>query len=154
MSVSPSVHVINSVGFRDKECHIPITLLSCKHMKTIATTAIIDTGAAATFISEKFIDKHNIPSHPLSKPFPIRMADGKCPVKHISQYCILGIQVDRRVMIGKFNIMTMLDHNDIILGFPWIFSMKPITDFPNRKITMNQTLRSCRLEVAINKQQL
>jgi hypothetical protein len=37
-----------------------MTLISKTHLKTIETTAVVDLGAASTFISEDFIKLHKI----------------------------------------------------------------------------------------------
>jgi len=83
-----------------------MTLISKTRLKTIETTAVINSGAASTFISEDFIKLHEIRTHHLLKPFKVTTADGslsKCgPITH---YCMLTVKIDDCAMIGKFNVM-------------------------------------------------
>jgi hypothetical protein len=85
-----------------------MTLISKTRLKTIKTTAIVDSGAAGTFISEDFIKLHKIRTHRLSKPFKVTTADGNLtkggPIMH---YCVLTVKIDDCAMIGKFNVMRL-----------------------------------------------
>jgi hypothetical protein len=72
-----------------------MTPISKTRLKTIETTAVIDSGAAGTFISEDFIKLHKIQTHQLSKPFKVTTTDGSLsksgPIMH---YCILTVKID------------------------------------------------------------
>jgi hypothetical protein len=61
MYVSPNVllRLVRTVGERKELC-VPITLHLCTRLKSIDTTAVIDSGAAGTFISEEFVKLHQI----------------------------------------------------------------------------------------------
>ena len=149
MSVSSVfVRAVNFVGSR-KEMRVPITLLPTARAKTIATTTIIDTGATATFINLRFTQKHNIPSYPLMKPMNARVANGKIVCK-ITDFCLLYVQIDRRVMLGKFNVMEMGERDDILLGCPWMDAIKPEIDLEHWKVTIPRTPRSIKLERCVN----
>jgi hypothetical protein len=56
--------------------HIPITLISKTRLKTVETTAVINSGASGTFISESFVKEHGITTHHLKEPFQVNNADG------------------------------------------------------------------------------
>ncbi|KIK31730.1 hypothetical protein CY34DRAFT_102862 [Suillus luteus UH-Slu-Lm8-n1] len=84
---------------------IPITLISSTRLKTVETTAVVDSGASGTFISEDFVKDHGIKTHRLKKTFRIRNADGTNSGKgKITHYCTLMVKVDQRTMYGKFNV--------------------------------------------------
>jgi hypothetical protein len=106
MSVSSNVTVrlVQAIGER-KELRIPMTLTSKTRLKTVKTTAIVDSGAAGTFISEDFIKLHKIRIHCLSKPFKVTTTNGSLtkggPITHD---CILTVKIDNCTMIGKFNV--------------------------------------------------
>src|SRR5229473_2312087 len=127
MSV-PSIFVCTAklVGLR-REMRVPITLLPTAHTKTIATTAVLDTGAVASFINLRFTENNNIPSYPLMKPFNVRVANGKIGYR-VTDYCLLYVQIDRRVMLGKLNVMPMGERDDILLGCPFFDAVKPDID--------------------------
>src|ERR1700709_44647 len=120
LAPSKSIRVTKTVG-KKTEFRVPLTVLATRSSKSIETTAILDSGAGGTFINWMFIRKHNIPTHKLSKPFNIRTADGSHSKDgKVSNYCILGIRIDRRTMFGKFNVTTLSERDDILLGCPWL----------------------------------
>jgi hypothetical protein len=136
------VLVSKSVGSKN-ELRIPISILSSNKKKTVATTAIIDSGAGGTFISDEFVKKHQIKTRPLAAPFNIRTVDGSYSTAgKVSQYCVLMVRVDQRVMIGKFNITRLGRNDDIILGYPWLARVEPKIDWVNKTLTLESTERS------------
>jgi hypothetical protein len=104
-----------------------MTLISKTCLKTVETTAVVDSGVAGTFISEDFIKLHKIRTHRLSKPFKMTTADGSItkggPITH---YCVLTVKIDDCAMIGKFNVMRLGKRDQILLGIPWLQAMNPI----------------------------
>jgi len=89
--------------------------------ETVETTAVVDLGAAGTFISEDFIKLHKIRTHRLSKPFKVTTTNGSLtkgsPITH---YCILTVKIDDCAMIGKFNVTCLGKRDQILLGIPWL----------------------------------
>jgi hypothetical protein len=76
MSVSPMpVLITKSIGKKNEFC-VPLTIYSVHRPETIATTAIIDSGAGGSFINWALVRKHRITTHELTKPFHITTADG------------------------------------------------------------------------------
>jgi hypothetical protein len=59
VSSNVTVRLVQAIGER-KELRVPMTLISKTHLKTVETTAVVDSGAAGTFISEDFIKLHKI----------------------------------------------------------------------------------------------
>ncbi|KIK32231.1 hypothetical protein CY34DRAFT_101957, partial [Suillus luteus UH-Slu-Lm8-n1] len=98
---------------------IPITLISSTRPKTIKTTAVVDSGASGTFISEDFIKEHKIKTHRLKDPFHVRNTDRTNSGKgRITHYCTLMVKVDQRTMYGKFNVHKLGHRDLILLGIP------------------------------------
>jgi hypothetical protein len=62
VSSNVTVRLVQAIGER-KELHVPMTLISKTRLKTVETTAVVDSGAAGTFISEDFIKLHKIQTH-------------------------------------------------------------------------------------------
>jgi hypothetical protein len=120
VSSSVTVRLVQAIGER-KELHVPMTLISKTHLKTVETTAIIDSGAAGTFISKDFIKLHKICTHQLSKPFKVTTADGSLSKSSpITHYCVLTVKIENCVMIGKFNVTCLGQHDQILLGILWL----------------------------------
>src|SRR6267154_5794000 len=140
------VRTVKNVG-KTKELRVPATIFSSVHPnKSLHTTAVVDTGAGATFIHWMFVRKHGIKTHKLEKPFSIRTADGKTSEKKCTHYCHLAMKIDDRLMIGKFNIMNMSDRDMILLGKPWLSAMNPDINWTEDTLRLSPTPRSLRLE--------
>jgi hypothetical protein len=59
-------------------------------------TAVIDSGASGTFISESFVKEHKITTHKLKEPFRVNNTNGTNSGKgSITHYCILTIKIDQ-----------------------------------------------------------
>jgi hypothetical protein len=147
-SVSSNVTVrpVQAIGER-KELRVPMTLISKTRLKTVETTAIVDSGAAGTFISEDFIKLHKIRTHRLSKPFKVTTADGSLtkggPIMH---YCVLTMKIDDCAMIGKFNVTCLGKHNQILLGIPWLRAMDPMIQWKAGTLSLPRTPKSDLIE--------
>jgi hypothetical protein len=75
---------------------IPITLISKTRLKTIKTTAVINSKASGTFISEFFVKEHGITTHCLKEPFQVNNTNGTNFGKgSIMHYCILTVKIDQ-----------------------------------------------------------
>jgi hypothetical protein len=148
-----TIRLVHKVGERKEMC-IPITLISKTCLKTIETTAVIDSGASRTFISESFVKEHGIMTHRLKEPFQVNNADGTNSGKgSIMHYCILTVKIDQRTMHGKFNIHKLGHRDLILLGIPWLKAMNPIIDWAEESLSLPWTEKSDLLEEDINKEQ-
>jgi hypothetical protein len=146
VSSNVTVRLVQAIGER-KELHVPMTLISKTHLNTVKTTTIVDSGAAGTFISEDFIKLHRIRTHRLSKPFKVTTANGSLtkggPIMH---YCVLTMKIDDCAMIGKFNVMRLGKHNQILLGIPWLRVMDPIIRWKAGTLSLPRTPKSDLIE--------
>jgi hypothetical protein len=142
VSSNVTVRLVQAIG-EQKELHVPMTLISKTHLKTVETTAVVDLGAAGTFISEDFIKLHKIRTHRLSKPFKVITADGSLtkgsPITH---YCVLTVKIDDCAMIGKFNVTRLGKRDQILLGIPWLRAMDPIIRWKAGTLSFPRTPKS------------
>jgi hypothetical protein len=150
VSSDVTVRLVQAIGERKELC-VPMTLISKTHLKTIKTTAIIDSGVAGIFISKDFIKLHRNRTHHLSKPFKVTTTNGSLsksgPITH---YCILTIKIDECAMIGKFNVMRLGKHDQILLGIPWLHAMDPIIRWKAGMLSLPRTLKSDLIEEDID----
>jgi hypothetical protein len=131
---------------------IPITLISKTHLKTVETTAVIDSRASRTFIFESFVKEHGITTHRLKEPFRVNNADGTNSGKgSITHYCVLTVKIDQRTMRGKFNVHKLGRHDLILLGIPWLKVMNPIIDWAEESLSLPWTEKSDLLEEDVDK---
>jgi hypothetical protein len=139
---SLDVRIVQNVG-KTKELRVPASIFSSIHPdKSLQTTAVVDCGAASTFIHWMFVRKHGIKTHRFTTPFPIRTADGKISENPITHYCHLAIKIDGRLMFGKFNIMNMSDRDMILLRKPWLTAMNPDINWAKDTLRLPSTPRS------------
>jgi hypothetical protein len=128
-----------------------MTLISKTHLKTVETTAVINSRAVGTFISKNFIKLHKIHTHCLSKPFKVMTADGSLsksgPITHD---CILTVKIDDCTMIGKFNVTRLRRHDQILLGIPWLHALDPIIRWKAGTLSLPRTLKSNLIEEDVN----
>jgi hypothetical protein len=119
---------------------IPITLISSSRPRTVETTAVVDSGASGTFISEDFIKDHKIKTHHLKKPFRVRNANGTNSGKgRITHYCTIMVKVDQRTMYGKFNVHKLGHRDLILLGIPWLKAMNPNINWAEDTLDLPRT---------------
>src|SRR5580765_4716541 len=152
-SVSPNVAIrlVRAVGER-KELRVPISLISKTRLKIIETTAVVDSRAARTFISEEFVKQHHIRTHALTKPFRVTTADGSYSRSGaIRHYCVLNVKIDGRTMIGKFNVTRLARRDQILLGIPWLRAMNPLIYWAAETLILSPTLKSDQVEEEIDK---
>jgi hypothetical protein len=136
------IRLVRKIGER-KELHIPITLISKTHLKTVEMTVVIDSGASGTFISESFVKEHKITTHRLKEPFRVNNADGTNSRKgSITHYCVLTMKIDQRTMRGKFNVHKLGRHDLILLGIPWLKAMNPVINWAEETLTLPWTEKS------------
>jgi hypothetical protein len=150
VSSDVTIRLVQAIG-EQKELRIPMTLISKTHLKTIETTAVIDSGAAGTFISEDFSKLHKVRTHRLSKPFKVTTIDGSLsksgPIMH---YCILTMKIDDCAMMGKFNVTRLGRCDQILLGIPWLRAMDPIIQWKAGMLSLPRTPKSNLIEEDVN----
>jgi hypothetical protein len=130
-----------------------MTLISKTHLKTVETTAVVDSGAAGTFISEDFIKLHGIQTHRLSKPFKVTTADGSLTKGGlITHYCVLTVKIDDCAMIGKFNVTCLGKRDQILLGIPWLWAMDPIIQWKAGTLSLPRTLKPDLIKEDVDKE--
>jgi hypothetical protein len=88
-------------------------------INSIPASVLFDSGASHSFITESFVEKHNIPKHPLKKMLHISSPGGDMKATHSCFHVNLKIQgIDflvNLVVLGSNGI-------DVILGCDWLKS--------------------------------
>jgi hypothetical protein len=146
------IRLVRKIGER-KELRIPITLISETRLKTIETTAVIDSGASGTFISEAFIKDQKIRTHRLKEPFRVSNADGTSSGKgYITHYCVLDVKINQQTMRGKFNVHKLGRRDQILLGIPWLKAMNPDINWAEETLALSQTANGNLIEKEVDKE--
>jgi hypothetical protein len=88
-------------------------------INSIPSLVLFDSGASHSFITESFVEKHNIPKHPLKEMLHISSPRGDMKATHSCLHVNLKIQgIDflvNLVVLGSNGI-------DVILGCNWLKS--------------------------------
>jgi hypothetical protein len=88
-------------------------------INSISASVLFDSGASHSFITESFVEKHNIPKYPLKKMLHISSPGGDMKATHSCLHFNLKIQgIDflvNVVVLGSNGI-------DVILGCDWLKS--------------------------------
>jgi hypothetical protein len=100
---------------------------------SIHASILFDSGASHSFITESFVEKHNIPKYPLKKMLHISSLGGDMKATHSCLHVNLKIQgIDfsvNLVVLGSNGI-------DVILGCDWSKSCDGVIQCANGTITL------------------
>jgi hypothetical protein len=102
-------------------------------INSIPASVLFDSGASHSFITESFVEKHNIPKHPLKKMLHISSPGGDMKATHSCLHVNLKIQgIDfpvNLVVLGSNGV-------DVILGCDWLKSCDGVIHCANETIML------------------
>ena len=95
----------------------------------LKTAAMVDSGATALFLDERFVRKHKIPTFLMKKALPIYNVDGtENRAGKIERCASLRLTVDQMSAWMDF-LVTDLGGENVILGLPWLREANPSIDW-------------------------
>jgi hypothetical protein len=116
-------------------------------VNSIPASVLFDSGASHSFITEPFVEKHNIPKYPLKKMLHISSPGGDMKDTHLCLHVNLKIQgiyfSVNLVVLGSNGI-------DVILGCDWLKSCDGVIQCANRTIMLTSP-QDERIQVSIDK---
>jgi hypothetical protein len=116
-------------------------------VNSIHASVLFDSGTSLSFITESFVEKHNIPKYPLKKTLHISSPRGDMKATHSCPHVNLKIQrIDfsvNLVVLGSNGI-------DVILGCNWLKSCDGVIQCANG-IIMLTSPQGERIQVSIDK---
>ena len=119
---------------------IPIEL-ECEQIspkKTVATAALLDSGAGGVFLDADFARKHNFPLHQIDTPMAVFNVDGTRNTKGtITHATRINLKIADRIIPTEF-LITGLGKLDAILGFSWLTRENPIIDWKTGTISFTE----------------
>ena len=114
--------------------HIPIHLRGRKRSKQ--TSAMVDSGATAMFISDQFVAKNAMLREPLSRQIVLYNIDGsKNKAGTITHKVSLYLKVGDQDRKWDF-LITDLGSEDVILGLPWLRHVNPRIDWSSGEMKL------------------
>jgi hypothetical protein len=116
-------------------------------VNSIPASVLFDSGASHSFITESFVEKHNIPKYPLKKMLHISSPGGDMKATHSCPHVNLKIQgIDfsvNPVVLGSNDI-------DVILGCNWLKICDGVIQCANGTIMLTSP-QGERIQVNIDK---
>lgn len=107
--------------------------------RNIPITALIDSGAQGNFVSQKFIDKHELQTQPLSNPIKVNNADGTQNEQgNITKKVHINALIDGKECQFKA-FVTGLGNKELILGYPWLEENNPDIDWSKKEFKWRST---------------
>ena len=130
-------------------CIVPELTPSSSHFKiqvslkgrnrSASVAAMVDCGATALFISERFVKTNNVRTHPLVCNIPLYNIDGsKNKAGNISRFARLRLRVGEVEDWREF-LVTELGPEDVVLGLPWLRSANPTIDWAEGTVEVDPT---------------
>ncbi len=129
----------------DSESLCVQTTLFLADSPPITVEGLIDSGCTVRGLADQaLIQTHRIPTHEVSKPFGVDLADGKV-AGIITHYVLLDMKVGQHAETSAFFITSLSSENPIILGLPWLQRHNPTIDWPSLSIVFQSPycLRYC-----------
>ena len=94
-------------------------------MKSVPMIAFIDCGMTECFISQEFIDEHNLGVQQLKDPQLLRNVDGSMNMGgNITTYTDLKVTTGEKTCVLQFYVANMGGDN-LVLGYPWFTTHNP-----------------------------
>ena len=111
--------------------HLRIPVLLSGSYRSVRVPAMVDSGATALFINERFVKQHNMLKEPLQQPILIRNIDGSPNTAgSLTHFVRLKLSVGPHSEETEF-LVTNLGPEDVILGLPWLKRFNPAVDWDN-----------------------
>ena len=136
-----SVDTVLVARVSNKAMFVPIELESeqTKSKKTVATNALLDSGAGGIFLDQTFAQKHKLPLHPLETPIAVYNVDGsRNSAGTITHGTHLNLKIADYTKPTEFYV-TGLGQQTAILGFPWLKKENPDINWDTGTISLPET---------------
>ena len=109
--------------------HFKVTVTLQGRNRSAVVVAMVDSGATALFISERFVRKNRIRTCPLQREIPLYNIDGsKNRNGEITRFASLQLCVGGQSKHREF-LVTDLGLEEVVLGLPWLREVNPSIDW-------------------------
>ena len=121
---------------------LPVVLSQGKEIR-VQTTALVDTGAYAVFISQKFAKKHKLKTNQLAHEVRVYNADGSQNRNgSIEEYAWLDIAIGDHVS-RQACLITDLGGKDMFLGYSYLKKHNPEIDWSKGEWLYSRCPETC-----------
>ena len=124
-----------------RQMHIPVKLSGVN--RSVVTYAMVDSGASATFLSSRFVERNRVRTEPLPKPIALTNADGsKNSVGMVTRVAPIGLTVGLH-QEGIRAFIADLGSEDMIIGVDWLRYHNPAIDWRAGEVDLSRCATSC-----------
>jgi hypothetical protein len=110
--------------------HLHFSVLVSGINRSVCTLAMLDSGATAVFINERFVSQHNILHRPLTRPITLHNIDGSInKAGSLTHFTRLTMNIGPKYTKKLDFLITDLGPEDIILELSWLCRINPKVDW-------------------------
>jgi hypothetical protein len=127
--------------------HLCFSVLVSGTNKSVCTLAMLDSGATAVFINERFVLQHNILRYPLIRPIALHNINGSInKVGSLTDFACLTMNIGSKYTEKLDFLITDLGPENIILWTAWNLTHSPTIPRLKRSV---QTVPHIALELKL-----
>lgn len=97
-------------------------------------TVLVDGGSTGNFLSQRFVERHQLPTVPTTQPLEIRLADGS-PITSTVKSGLLQCKIKSYTDALAGLPIVPLDKYDVVLGKPWLARLNPQVNWRTNVLT-------------------
>ena len=131
-SCTVNIPVVKPVG-----SHLRIDVILKGTSRSTRAAAMIDSGATGLFLSKRFVKKHRVTTHPLTRAIPLLNIDGSDNTNGaVTHFARLNLKAGDYSEELDF-LVTDIGPEEVILGLPWLKRVNPKIDFKEGSMNLD-----------------
>src|SRR5258708_3528401 len=127
--------------------NLQVELTSLTSLTSIATSALLDSGATGMFINRDFVQKHQLETTPLPQPILLCNIDGSTNEHGSITEEVHALLCFRQHLERAQFAVTNLGWQSVIIGHPWLSHHNPEVDWTTQKVSMTHCPTGCNGQV-------
>ncbi len=138
---APTIYVLSKHSPRS--LNLSVELTSTTSLRSVTTSALLDSGATGMFIGCHFVRKHNLETSPLAQPVPVHNVDGTLNENgSITEEVEVLLRFGRHTEQAQFAVAN-LGCQTVIIGHSWLLHHNPEVDWVKQKVTLSWCPPAC-----------
>src|SRR5258706_10048218 len=123
--------------------NLQVELTSLTSLASIATSALLDSGATGMFINRDFVQKHQLETTPLPQPILLRNVDGSANEHGSITEEVHALLHFRQHLERVQFAVTNPGWQSVIIGHPWLLHHNLEVDWTAQKVSMTCCPTGC-----------
>ena len=136
----PSIYVLSKSA---RALNMTVELRSTTSLRSVSTSALLDSGATGMFVNRAFVQKHKLETRPLPNPVPVHNVDGT-PNENgsIMEEVEVILRYSRHTEKARLAVAN-LGRQTAIIGHSWLTHHNPEVDWARQSVTMSRCPPEC-----------